>query len=268
MLGSMALEVIPPQKAMPQARAAAQKALEMDDSLGEAHVTLAYISTAYDYDWETVLNGFERAVALNPGYATAHHWFAVVLSRMGDLDLAQSEINKAHELDSFSLQINSEISAMSYFRRDYERAVEHALKTLELEPTFPTTHAYLALAYLQRKMFTGELRHAKKPATSWGHGTSSLELMAGWYTASGKKSKAKALIGQLQKLSKQQYVSAFTFAWIYSLLHDKEAALAHLEHAYAERSSYVMLLKMEPSLNYMRSDPRFRDLQKRVGLSH
>jgi TolB-like protein/Tfp pilus assembly protein PilF len=267
MLGSMVLEVIPPREAMPKARSAAQKALEIDDTLGEAHSTMAYIRAAYDYDWQAAQENFQRALALNPGYATAHHWYAVVLSRLGKLDLAQFEISKAHELDPLSLQINSEMAAISYLRRDYDQAIDQARRTLDLDAAFPTAHAYLALTYLQKKLFADALRHAKQAAESWGTSASSLGLMAGCYAASGKKREAREFVERLHRLSQRQYVPSFVFAWIDTLSGDKASALAKLERAYAERSSYLMLLKMEPSLDLLRSDSRFLDLERRVGLA-
>ena len=267
LLGSMALQVMSPHEAMPKARAAAARALEMDQTLGEAHATLAYVSAAYDYDWEKAAAGFQRAISLNPGYATAHHWYGVVLSRHGELDQGLAELEQAQRLDPLSLQINAEIAWLFYSRREYDRAIQKARSVLELDPHFASAHLYLALAHMQQGKLDEALGHAQKAADSWGRSAPSLGLVGGCYAASGRSAEAKRMVDELDELSRQQYVSAFTFAWIYLNLGEQERVLDYLEQSYAERSSYLMLLKVEPFFDTIRSHPRFQDLQRRVGLA-
>lgn len=265
-LGSVFHEMLSPREAMPRARAAAKKALEIDETLGEAHAALAYISALHDYDWEAAEKGFQRALALNPGYATARHWYALHLAYQGKLDQAQAEIERAREIDPLSLQINTDMVGVFYLRRAYDQAVEQARKTLDLDATFPDAHLMLALAYKQKGMYAEALAEGEKAASFSAHSAVSLGCIGGCCAARGKKGDARKIIEELQKLSKRQYVSSFFVAWIYANLRDKEASLAHLEQAYSERSTYLAVIKVEPTLDFLRSDPRFQDLLRRVGL--
>jgi len=266
LLGSMVLEVTSPGEAMPKARAAAQQALGIDESLGSAHATLAYISASYDYDWKAAESEFGRALELDPGYATAHHWYSLVLARQGRLNEAKSEMEIARRLDPLSLVINSEMAWLFYVGGDCEGAIEQACIALDLDPKYPGAHLYLVLIYMRKGMLAEALTHAEHAASSWGQSAPSLALVAGCCAALGRTTEAKHIIDELQELSKRRYVSPFAFAWVCLHMGEKERALRYLEQAYVQRSSYLVLLKVEPLFDSIRSDPRFRDLQGRVGL--
>jgi TolB-like protein/Tfp pilus assembly protein PilF len=259
-------DIASPLEVMPKARAAAQKALQIDKSLVQAHATLAYISSVHDYDWRGAEQGYRRAFSFDPRYAEAIHWHAMNLAYQGKLSQAQTEIERARKTDPLSLPININFAAVFYFRRNYDRAIEQARKTLEMDATFSNAHLVLSFALQQKTLYTEALAEAEKAAALSGNSAASLGCIGGCYAALGKASEARKIIGELEELSKCQYVSPFVIGWVYLNLRDKEAALAYLEQAYAERSAYLSLIKIEPSLDFLRSEPRFQDLQHHVGL--
>ena len=265
-LGFAFHEIASPREVMPEARAAAKKALEIDESLGEAYATLAFINTIHDYDWKAAERGFTRALALNPGNAKVRHWHAAYLSYQGRLNEAQAEIERARQTDPLSLPINNHAATVFYFQRDYDQAIEQANRTLDLDGTFPNAHLILSLTYQQKAMYVDALAEAEKAASFSGHSAASLGCIGGCYAALRRAREAKKVIKELQELSKRQYVSQFVIAWVYVNLRDKEAALEHLEQAYAERSTYLPHIKVDPSLDFLRPDPRFQGLLRRMNL--
>lgn len=264
-LGAAPYERVPPLEAMPKARAAAQKALNIDQTLGEAHATLAFISWLFDHNWEAAEQGFRRALELNPGYATAHQWYAAFCGHQGRVDEALAGAERARERDPLSLQINTAVAQAFYFARDYDRAAKQCLRTLELDPTFPTARLFLALTYLRKGMLVEALAEAEKEAAFSGRSVASCGCIGGCYAALGRRREAIEMVGELQELSQRNHVSPYVISWIYAGLGDKENAMAYLEQAYEGRSTYLALIKMEPAWDFLRSDPRFEDLQRRVG---
>ncbi len=265
-LGGVILGVISPREGMPKAREAAKKALELDGSLGEAHAASAFVSWMYDYDWKTAEKGFQTAIALNPGYATAHQWYAVCLTHLGRADEAQAEIERARQLDPLSLQINAAVVQVFYFGRAYDRAIEYARKALDLDSTFSTTHLMLALAYREKGMFAEALVEGEKALTLSGRTAPCLACIGGCYAAAGRKHEAGKMIEELHKLSDRKYVDSYVIAWVHANLRDTERVLSHLEHANANQSSYLAAIKVDPVFDFLRSDPRFQSLQSRIGL--
>jgi TolB-like protein/Flp pilus assembly protein TadD len=264
--GSIMLEVISPKEAMPKAEAAAKRALEIDETLGEAHATLAYASAVYRYDWEEAERRFLQALTLNPGDATARQLFALHWAYRGDSDRAFAEIERAREIDPLSLQINTEVANILYLGRDYDRSIRQAKKTLELDARFFGAHLILALAYRQKGLLEDALWQAERAAELSAKSTASLGCIGGCQAALGNSRQAKKIIDELRELSKAKFVPSFVTAWIHANLGDKEATLESLEAAYAQRSSYMAVIGAEPALDFIRSDPRFQDLQRRVGL--
>jgi TolB-like protein/Tfp pilus assembly protein PilF len=261
MLGSF-FAVIPALEAMPKAQAAAEKALEINESLGEAHTTLAFIKAVHHYDWEAAESGFRRALKLNPGYATCHHWYGVCLRFQGKLDHAQTEIERALELDPLSLQINNELAAVFCFQGAYDKAIEQARKTLDLDPSFFNARVTLALAYEHKGMLVEALAEAEQLPIPWAR----LGFTGACYASLGRVRDAKRAIDELQELAKHQNVPGFAIAWIYAHLRDKEATLKYLEQTYAQRFTYLVVIKLESAFDFLRADPRFQDLQRRIGL--
>jgi TolB-like protein/Flp pilus assembly protein TadD len=265
-LGSAVYEWVSPSEVMPKAWAAAQEALKIDKSLGEAHATLAFVNWLYKRDWDAAEKEFQLALELNPGYSTAHHWYAVYLAQLGRPKEALAEIERARELDPLSLQINTGVVQVLYFGRAYDQAVEQALRTIELDPNFATAHLMLALAYLQIGRRAEALAEGEKAALYSGRSPASLACIGGCCAALGRTDEATAMITGLEDLSEERHVSPHLIGFVYACLGDKAHALAYLERAYADGSTYLAALKTDPSLDSLRSDPRFRELQRRVGL--
>lgn len=265
-IGSVFLDSVPPHEAMPKARRFAEKALELDSSLGEAYVTMAYIRCMYNFDWSGAERIFQRAIAYSPGYSVAHEWYAIYLALSGRKKEALNEINRGLDTDPLSLQINTAAIQVHYFVGDYDRAIERGLKTLDLDPSFSTARIFLAMAYQKKKMFQKALLEGQKAAASFSDKTAILGCIGGCYASLGKNSEAIKIIKRLRELAKRRYVPSFVFAWIYMHLREKEKTLEYLEQAYAERSSYLSVIGIEPGMDFLRSDARFTSLQRKIGL--
>jgi TolB-like protein/thioredoxin-like negative regulator of GroEL len=255
---------LPPRKALPKARAAAVKALEIDDQLAEAHTSLAYTMMLYDWDWAGAEREFKRAIELKPGDATAHRWYGLYLVFMGRFDESLAEMERAYALDPLSLQVNVSLAAPFYFARRYERAMEQFHKTLEMDQNFWPAHYLLGWVYQERGEFAdavGEFQKAKAlddtPMILGGLGYA--------YAAAGKRSAAQKVLDELKGLSKKRYVSPYFVAIVHAGRGDKDQAMEWLERAYEDRSEMLAWLKVGPELDRLRADPRFADLMRRVG---
>jgi len=253
---------------MPKAKAAEMKALELDDTLAEAHTSLARVLTVYDWDWTSAEKEFKRAIDLNPRYATAHQWYGTHFEAMGRLNEAIAEEKRAQELDPLSLIINFELGLAFYYAREYDQAIEQFQKTLELDPNFPPVYSFLPAAYEQKGMYTEAIAGFQKgmalaAGTEWSFSTCGLGHL---YGVSGKKDEARTMLNELKQLSGQKYVTADGIALIYVGLGEKDQAFAWLEKGYEERSFQMAWLKVEPRWDSLRSDPRFADLLRRMGL--
>ncbi len=260
---------LPPREKMPRARSAAETALELDETLAEAHTTLARVLTLYDWDWAGAEREFQRAIQLNPRYAVAHQWYGGYLVAMGRHDESIAERRLALELDPLSVIINFELGQAFYHARDYDRAIQQFQKTLELDPNFPPVYAYLPAAYEQKGMYQEALAGYKKGQTLRG-GTEWSLAMAGLghlYAKAGKKGEARAVLEELQQLSRQEYVPSDSMALICAGLREKDQAFAWLEKAYDERSFRMAWLKVEPRWDSLRSDSRFTQLLRHMGLA-
>lgn len=248
-----------------KARAAALKALELDQNLPEAHTALALIVQNYDWDWQTAEKEFRRAIELNPNYATAHHWYAEHLMWRGRFDEALQESERARQLDPLSLIIAADNGAILYFSRQYDRAIEKWRSVLEMDPDFPRAHL-IRDAYVEKGMFPEAL------ATVEEHGPL---VNAPWYWAylayvhgrSGQKSQAQYALSELLQLNRRKPIDAKIIADGYAGLGDKDEGIAWLEKAYAQHSPELVSLKVSPSYDFLRSDRRFEALLRRVGLA-
>ena len=252
----------PAKEAFEKAKAAAAKALEIDDALSEVHVSLALIKYSWDWDWKSAEKEFKRAIELNPGYATAHHWYALLLMRQGRHDESLVEIKKARELDPLSLIINANVGFILYQARRYDDAIEHYRKALEMNPSFGELHKYMAWAYAQKGMHAEALEEIQKAVILSGRIPSYLSVLGYVYALSGKKSDAPKIIRELETVSDDKYLIAV----VYAALGEKDQAFEYLQKACEERSSWMSYLKVDPLLNSLRSDPRFKSLLKRMKL--
>lgn len=265
-LGGVILGVMAPQEGMPKARMAATRALELDDRLGQAHAALAFVTWMFDYDWKTAEKEFQTAIALSPQYATARHWRAVCLAHQGRHREAQVEIERARRLDPLSLQINAAVVQVFYFGRAYGRAIEHARKAIDLDPNFATTHLMMAVAYKEKGMFDDALAEANKALAYSNRSAPCLACVGGCHAAAGRKQEAEKILEELQGLRAQKYVDPYVLAWVHASLHDAERTLVQLEEAYARQSSYIAAIKVDPALDFLRSDSRFQSIQRDVGV--
>jgi TolB-like protein/DNA-binding winged helix-turn-helix (wHTH) protein/Flp pilus assembly protein TadD len=264
LLGDWQYAVMTPKEAMPRAKAAAMKALELDSALGEAHNSLAFCLDAFDWDLDAAGKEFQRAIKLNPGYATAHHWYAWHLSLLGKYDEAIVEMKKAENLDPLSLIINADLAELLNIAHSYDESILQSRKTIEMDPNFALAHNQLGQAYLQKHMPEEAVPELQKAVELSGGSPTCIANLARAYVASGRRSEAVELLGGLKKRSSPAYSDASEIATIYASLGDMNQAMNWLEKAYNERFNPGVLIR--PGFDPLRSDPRFEDLLRRVGL--
>ncbi len=250
---------------MPKARSAALRALEIDGNLAEAHTALALIVQNYDWDWQTADREYRRAIELNPNYATAHHWYAEHLAFLGRFDEAVRESERARQLDPLSLIIAVDNGAILYFSRQYDRAIEQFRAVREMDPNFPRVDL-VAHAYIEKGMFADALADTEKwhrtDPSPW-----SWSELAYVYGRSGQQAQAQRALKKLQELNRQRQMDPAGILWAYVGMGNKNQAFAWMEKAYAQHSNILTTLKVEPGFDPLRSDPRFQDLLRRVGLA-
>lgn len=265
--GSFLYTDLPPTEAMPKGRAAALKALQMDDARSESHASLAYIELIYDWDWAKSEQDFKQAIQLNPNYAQAHHWYAIYLASRGRHEESIAEIKKSQELDPLSLINNTNVGWMLYYARRYDEAAEQLRRVLELDQNFFVAHWELGLAYEQKGMHP-EAQTEFEKASALSRGNPVVEAaLAHSYARAGKRDKALRILAQLKmKEPAERGYLAFQIAEIYAGLQQKEEALNWLGKAYAERSAWMAYIKVEPELDVLRDEPRFQELLRRVGV--
>jgi len=264
LLGDWQYAVMPPKEGLPKAKAAAIKALELDSALGEAHNSLAFCLDAYDWDFDSAGKEFQRAIELNPGYATAHHWYAWHLAVLGRSDEAITEMRKAVSLDPLSLIINADLAELLVIAHSYDESIRQSRRTIEMDPNFALAHNQLAVAYLQKHMNDEAVAESQKAVQLSGGSPTCIANLARAYAASGKRGEAEKLLSDLKKRSSPGYSDASEIAAIYASLGDKNQALNWLEKGYEERFNPGVLLR--PGFDPLRSDPRFEDLVRRIGL--
>ena len=265
LLGDWQYAVMTPKEAFPKAKAAAIKALELDSTLGEAHNSLAFVLDGFDWDFESAGKEFRRAIELNPGYATAHHWYAWHLSLLGRYDEAIAEMRKAENLDPLSLIINADLAELLVLAHSDDESIRQSRKTIEMDPNFALAHNQLAQAYLQKQMYDEAVAELKTAVQLSGGSPAFIANLARAYVASGKRNEAVKLLGDLKKRSNPGYSNASEIAVIYVSLGDTDQAMNWLEKGYDERFNPGVLLR--PGFDPLRSDPRFQSLVHRIGLA-
>jgi tetratricopeptide (TPR) repeat protein len=255
---------LPTKEAMPKAETAALKALQMDDSLAEAHTSLAVVKFEYRWDWSGAEKGFKRAIELNPNYPTAHHQYGWYLAYLGREEEALTEIKRALQLYPLSIKIKVDINAPCYIMRQYDQSIEQSRKVIEMNPNFYLAHYTVGWASAQKGDFDqaiGELRKARAFEDT--------PMMVGTlgyaYGASGRRGEAHKLLDELKERAKQRHVTPYWIAMIYVGLGERDEAFAWFEKAYEERSVWLLWFKTDPMLDTLRSDPRYADLLRRIG---
>jgi TolB-like protein/DNA-binding winged helix-turn-helix (wHTH) protein/Tfp pilus assembly protein PilF len=265
LLGDWQYGVMSSRDALPAAKAEAIKALELDDALGEAHTSLGFVLSGFDWDWAAAEKEFRRAIALNPGYATAHHWYAWHLSLMGRHNEAIAEMRKARNVDPLSLIINADLAEILLIAHAYDESAQQSRTTIDMDPDFAPAHNQLAEVYLQEHRRDDAITEFQKAVQlSEGSPICSANL-ARAYAASGRSVDAEQLLTRLKQRSTPAYSHAAEIAMVYAALGDRNDAMAWLERGYKERFNPGVLLR--PGFDSLRSDPRFRDLMNRVGLT-
>ena len=251
---------IPQAEALPKARAAALKALQLDEGLAEAHTSLALITENYDWDWQTAEKEYRRAIDLNPNYATAHHWYAEYLTWNGRFDEALRESERARQLAPLSLIIAADNGMIFYYSRQYDRAEKGLNAVLEMEPTFPRAHM-VKYVYVETGQFAKALADIDKyspHSTPWER-----VYVLG---RAGHAAEAEQALEGLKQLNHSHPIDPAAFAWAYVGMGKKNEALAWLDKAYGQHSNIIDTLKVDPAWDPLRSDPRFQALVQRVGL--
>jgi TolB-like protein/DNA-binding winged helix-turn-helix (wHTH) protein/Tfp pilus assembly protein PilF len=264
LLGDWQYAVMTPKEALPKAKAAAVKALELDSALGEAHNSLAFVLDGFDWDLESGGKEFRRAIELNRSYATAHHWYAWHLSLLGQYDEAIAEMRKAENLDPLSLIINADLAELLVLAHSYDESIRQSRKTIEMDPDFALAHNQLAQAYLQKHMYDEALAELQKAVQLSGGSPTCIANLARAYVVSGKRSEAVKLLSDLKKRSNPGYSNAAEIAMIYVSLGDTDQAMNWLAKGYDERFNPGVLLR--PGFDPLRSDSRFQNLVHRIGL--
>jgi serine/threonine-protein kinase len=266
--GSFLYMALPPREVMPKSKDAALRALQIDNSLGEVHATLAYTEMIYDWNWVKSEEDFKRAIEISPNYAQAHHWYALYLAARGRQDESVAEMKRAQELDPLSLIINTNVGWTLYYAGRYDAAIEQLRKALELDPDFFVAHWELGLAYDQKGLHE-EARSEFQKARMFSPGNAVILASLGEaYAGLGRKNDAREILHQLIQLSKQRFVSPYVIAELNASLGVEDQAFQWLEKAYAQRDNNLIFLKVDPRLRTIRSDPRFQDLLRRIGLSN
>jgi eukaryotic-like serine/threonine-protein kinase len=253
-----------PHEAMPKVKQAALAAIAIDNTLAEAHTSLAFVHWVYDWDWAAAGREFEEALRLDPWYATAHDWYAYYLASIGRFDEALAQVKQAQAIEPVSLSIATDVGEIYYWARQYDRAVEQLRSVLQIEPDFPMARNILGLTYLKTGDFTDAIEELEA-ARRLSPGPRTMSTLAYGYGAAGSGAKAKKILDELRDLSKQRYTSAFAMAVAYAGSGDTEQALSELEVAFVERSDTMAVLRVYPVLDSLRNEPRFKDLLARVG---
>jgi TolB-like protein/DNA-binding winged helix-turn-helix (wHTH) protein/Tfp pilus assembly protein PilF len=257
---------LPPRQAMPEAKAAVLKALQIDGTLAEAHTSLAMVHLLYDWDLAACEKEFRRAIELDPNYTAAHHWYSHCLLALGRTEESLAESKRALELEPLQLVVGLHLGWHYLYARQYDQAIEQFRKTLELDPAFPQAQRYAAWAYLQKGMHPEAIAALRSALNSLERDPEIEGELGHALAVAGRRAEALAILEGLGHLSATRYVSPYSVALVHAGLGNRDQALAWLDKAYAERSDYMPYLRLEPMLDGLRSDHRFAALVRRVGL--
>lgn len=264
LLGDWQYAAMTTKEALPKAKAAATKAIELDQSLSEAHTSLAFTLDGFDWDLQRAGQEFQRAIELNPGYATAHHWYSWHLALFGKYDDAIAEMRKAQMLDPLSPIINADLAELLVIAHREDESIQQSLKTIEANPGFAMAHNQLAQAYLAKRMPDKAIPELEK-AIELSHGNPTCTAnLARAYAASGERSKAMALVEDLKKRSRPGFSFAAELAAIYAALGNKDEAMHWVETGVDEKFNPGVLIR--PGFDPLRGDPRFAAILRRIGL--
>jgi tetratricopeptide (TPR) repeat protein len=256
-----------PERAFPVATAAAQKALELDESAAEAHISMAHLNF-FRYQFADAEKEFLRALALNPNYATAHHWYAIFLSAMGRHAEAIEQIRRAQELDPLSTVISANAGWCYFLARQYDLTIEQSRRTLALDPQFEAGYGYMGQALIEKGMAKEAIATFRKAKEVGGvNGYGFLAELAYAHAALGEKTEALKLLAEFQESAGRDQASAYDVAMVYASLGDKAKALDWLEKGFENHEGRLVNIKQHPRFDSLHDEPRFQELVRRLGFS-
>jgi tetratricopeptide (TPR) repeat protein len=255
----------PPLEVMPEAKRLARRAVELDSTLSEPHVSLGVIHLFFDWDWAGAESEFTTALRLNPNSASAHRAYALLLTVRKRPADALREMDKAQQLDPISLDVRADREMLLFFNGRYADVPAHARKTIQLNPEAPWSYASLGLALAQLGEVDEAVQAARK-AYELDKSWATAAALATVYAIAGKEPEARKLLGELSRLADQRYVCAYEIAAPYSILNDKDEALRWLRRGLAERCDCLVFPNVEPFFENIRRDPRFVELLQTVGV--
>ena len=254
---------VAPSDAMPKAKVAAERAIELDHELAEAYTSRAFVKLAYDWDWIGAESDFKQALTLNPNYPTAHQWYASYLMQMGRANEAREEIKRAQQLDPLSLIISANSGLYLYYSHDYDAAIEQYRRTLEIDPDFYIAHYYVGQAYVQKKMYNEAIAEFQKLINAPGDILEAEAALGNAYALAGRRTDAQKILDGMLTTAQQRYISPLYVATVYTGLGDRDKAIEWLNKAYDNRHPGLVLIRVEPMFDSLRSDSRFQQLLSR-----
>jgi adenylate cyclase len=241
--------------------------MEIDETVAEAHTSLAVYRMYYEWDWLGAEREYNRAIELNPNLATAHLEYAGYLEGTARLDQAIDELKRAAELAPLTPFTVTAVGYPFYYARQHDEAVKYFRRGLELDPNFFWGYLWIGQAYVEKKMYEEAIAEIEKAIALSAGNTRAIATLGYAYGVSGKKGEAQKVLDELKQRSDRSYVSPYFIALVYTGLKKKDEAFEWLEKAYNERHPYLAFLKVEPVFDTLRPDPRFADLLRRIGLS-
>jgi DNA-binding winged helix-turn-helix (wHTH) protein/TolB-like protein/Tfp pilus assembly protein PilF len=266
MAGSYGYSILSPREAMPKAEAAVQKALDIDDTLAEAHASLAYIKFTYDWDWAGAEQEFKRSIALNPLYDNAHHWYSHELMALGRSQEALAEAQRALQISPSDTVMNEHMGWTYLMMGNYDQAIQSAHKALEMDPNFLLAHRVTALAYLYQGKDAQAVQEFERGVELSHNDPVAEAYLARAYAHAGRQADARAILDKLTNLTRDQYIPPTEIAAIYAALGDTNDGFAWLDRGFEERASALPYLKVDRAYESLRGDPRFTDLLHRLNL--
>jgi len=264
LLGAAGFDALPRAEAMERARAAASKALELDSKSAEAHASMAYVLYSCDWNWLAAEKEFRRAIALKPNYATAHEWYSEYLNDLGRKEEALAEAQTALELDPSSPLANQFVARAHYFAHRFDEAIQYSQKTFEIDPNFSTAHLRLGRAYAAKGLYPSAIKEFEAFGRLSGDAPLALASIGNAEARANDRTGAMRVLNELTELSKKQKVTAICFVLVHVGLGDNDQAMAWLDTAYKERSDFLLVLKVDPLFDTLRSDPRFQKFLLRL----
>jgi TolB-like protein/DNA-binding winged helix-turn-helix (wHTH) protein/Flp pilus assembly protein TadD len=257
--------VLAPKEAYPKAKAAAIRAIELDNTLGEAHISLAFCLDGFDWDFASAGKEFTRGIELSPGYPTGYEWYGWHLASLGRNDEAVAEVRKAASLDPLSLIISSDLAEELLIAHRYDEATEQARKTINMDSFFAPAHYVLGQLLLQKHMYKEAIAELQRAVELSEGSTAFTANLAHAYAVSGRRNEAVKILNDLKNRPQNAFSNAPEIALVYVGLDQKDQAMSWLEKAFEERFSPWVL--MRPAFDPLRSDPRFQNLLHRIGLN-